>query len=268
MRLGILIATLLLLNVPFCHAGWLTDKLESAGKSISDQINKVSGDSDSAKADENPAPTRDEANEAPDDNRHYGGAQPAAGSNRKASARTVRTDLHFSGDTEMVDPESMPDPMTGKMFVDGARMRWDMNTPQGSMSTIITGSDPGDKIVTLMHGQKMYMTATVEESDEDYWAAVDQGATPCEGYKKSQKHGSTSLNGRKVIHWECSAPENRDAPESISLWIDKRLEIPIRTESSDGTRWELKNVSESRPGAETFEIPSGYKAFSLGNFKF
>lgn len=268
MRLGILILTLLLLNVSFCHAGWLTDKLESAGKSISEQINKVSGESDEADADKSPPPARDTASEPPSGNRQYGNAQPGGGSSHKSSTRKVRTDLHFSGDTEMADPKSMPEPMTGKMFVDGARMRWDMNTSQGSMSTIITGSDPGDKIFTLMHGQKMYMSTSVGQSDEDYWETVEQGENPCEGYQNSDKQGSTKLNGRKVVHWECSSPENRDMPESLSLWIDKRLGIPIRTNSSDGTRWELKNVSESRPDAKTFEIPSGYKAFSLGNMSY
>ena len=159
--------------------------------------------------------------------------------------------------------------MTGQIFVDGARMRWDMNAKMddgsdGRTSVIITGAGPEDKIYTLIHGEKMYMVATVADSEEDFWGSFRVTDNPCDGYRSSKKLGEESFNGRETVHWECRNPENADYPESTDLWIDDELGIPVQAESSDGSSYELKNISQSRPSADKFQLPAGYKEFSWG----
>ena len=158
--------------------------------------------------------------------------------------------------------------MTGKVFVDGTRMRWDMNArmddgSQERSSIIITGTAPEDKIYTLVHSQKMFMVATVAQAEEDFWASFRIEDNPCDGYKSSENLGKESSNGRDTAHWTCRNPENEDDAEEMDIWIDDTLGIPVQVEFSDGSSYELMNINESRPSADMFQVPKGYKKISF-----
>lgn len=178
------------------------------------------------------------------------------------SHKPVRSDLQFTADTEMIDVDDPGNLMKGKMYVDGSRMRNDISSPEGQVSTIITGANPDDKIYMLMHEQKSYMASSVGDAEDDLWGALRE-TSPCEGYQTSKKVGGKTINGRKTVQWDCSDPEDPEDPEVTSLWIDSKLNVPIKMEGSDGSRYELKNIKEGKPSADKFKMPAGYRQMTV-----
>ena len=278
------LAILLFFNISTGEAGWLTDKLMEAGEELgsrliddtSDTAYKGTkegagktvdneGDTNTQRTEEHtedPTPSREMPQE--DSTQPHMVSQTSTSKSKKNySSQAVRSDLQFSADTEMVDAESPSERMKGKMFVDGARLRMDMNTPDGSISYIVTGAKTDDRFYMLMHEQKSYMTSLVGDAEDDPWVALRGTDNPCEDYRKSQNLGQKTINGRKSVQWNCSDPEEQEEPANISLWIDSKLNIPVKMEGSDGTRYELKNIKEGKPSAEKFKTPAGYREITL-----
>ncbi len=46
------------------------------------------------------------------------------------------------------------------------------------------------------------------------------------------------------------------------VWISKKLDMPVRTKSQNGSITELKNLKKGTPPGKYFEIPKGYKKVS------
>jgi len=262
--LAALIASLCL-AVPSGQASWLSDKLKDAGKDLGGKIvdDKVESQDPGQVEEET------ELEEPMEEETPWGNRQPAKKTRKNRSSAPVRTDLHFSADSSITNPEEEPRSMTGKIFVDGARMRWDINArmddgSQERSSIIITGAAPEDEIYTLIHSQKMYMVATVAQAEEDFWASFRMEDNPCDGYKSSENLGKEPVSGgREADHWACRNAENPDDPEEMDIWIDEKLGIPVQLESSDGSSYELMNINESRPSADTFKVPEGYRKMAF-----
>ena len=275
------------LMVPSCsEAGWLGDalkdvgqKVEDVGKQVTDQFVKDTGQAASDSANSAYEGTKETAGDigsrendvssSPGEGQQLAAqASPSAdGAGGKKSQgnyshKAVRSDLQFSADTEMVDADSPADALQGKMYVDGPRMRNDFNSPEGQVSTIITGDKPENKIYMLMHAQKSYMASSVGDAEDDLWEALRK-SDPCEGYQTAKEDGSKILNGRNTVQWNCSDPEDEEYPESATLWIDSKLNIPIKMEGSDGSRYELKNIKTGKPSADMFKLPAGYREMTL-----
>ena len=255
--------TTLCLAVPSGQAGWLSDKLKDAGKNLGGEVVDDTAESQ----DPGQVGEEMEVEEPMEEETPWANKQPVKKVRKRSSSAPVRTDLHFSADSSMINPEEEPRSMTGKIFVDGARMRWDMNARMddgsvGRSSIIITGANSEDEIYTLVHEQKMYMVATVEQAETDFWGSFRVEGNPCDGYKSSENLGKESFNGRDTDHWACRDNENADEPEEMDIWIDDKLGIPVQIESSDGSSYELKNINESRPSAEMFQLPPGYNKMS------
>ncbi len=278
--LTVLLSTLCL-AVPESHAGWLSDKLKDTGKDLGGKIiddksdtlyeSTKNGAQDSVDSPDGTEEGMNQAAEPPleeeEEGTPWGGQQPVKKKKVRRSSAKVRTDLHFSADSAGVDPGEEGGSYTGQIFVDGARMRWDMNAKMedgtvGRTSIVITGAAPEDEIYTLIHGQKMYMVATVASSEEDFWGSFRATDNPCEGYRKAENVGKRPVNGRETIRWECRDPEDSEEPESTDLWIDAKLGIPVRAEDSDGGSFELSNIKENRPPADKFQLPDGYRKIS------
>ncbi len=259
--------------VPSAKASWLSDKLKDTGKNLGGKVVDDKADSvyDATKEPKDPGQAEEEmeVEEPIEEPTPLANRQPAKKARKSRSSAPVRTDLHFSADTLMINPEEEPRSMTGKIFVDGAHMRWDMNARMddgsvGRSSIIITGANPEDEIYTLVHEQKMYMVATVGQAEEDFWESFRMQDNPCDGYANSENLGENPVGGsRDAYHWQCSGPENADDPEEMDIWIDTRLGIPVYVESSDGSSYELKNIKESRPSADTFQLPKGYRKIAF-----
>lgn len=292
-RVLIISAILIFANVGSGEASWFTDKLNEVGKDLGDRLMNDAADStydktresagnaasqDAEQAERQEAGyAKEKDTEDPTEAEEEGDSeeQPSWATQRSHAPKQkkpythkdVRRDLQFSADTVAVDPDSPGQAMQGKLFVDGARFRNDMSTPEGSMSTIITGPKPEDQIIHIMHQQKGYMTTPVGTPEDDLWGMFRDMEKSCEGYRKSKNLGQKTINGRKADGWSCSDPEDPADPSTTTAWIDSKLKIPIKFEDSDGSSYELKNIKEGKPAAANFEIPKGYSKFSFGQDK-
>jgi len=173
-----------------------------------------------------------------------------------------RTDLHLTAEMVIIDPESSPEPMQGKIYLDGARSRTEFNfSGDNSSGVIVTGMGPDDKVYVLMHATKQYMESSYSDTD----SIMFESGKPCEGYRKADDLGSGKLNGRNIEKWRCSEPEDPDEAKSVMLWLDDRMEIPIRIEEENKKGyWELQNIREGSPPADVFTVPAGYTKLAGG----
>jgi len=298
-RILLLIMTLVFAFSASAEAGWLDDKLKQAAESVGDRMiddasdsayegtkqgskdamgsendtaSDPSGQYDSEKAAEVEEQAEDSAEYPAEYGREEMGQPSWADSNygqkkkKKKKTGPPRTDLHLSTDMIMSDPENSPEPFKGKVYIDGVRSRTEFKYSDGNNAGIIvTGSDPTDKVYILMHSNKQYMESTYSETD----SIVFESGKPCDGYRKAEDLGKTKLNGRSVVKWRCAEPEDpddyEDAERIVTLWVDDKLEIPIRVEEGNGKGyWELQNILEGKPSGDLFKVPAGYKKLETG----
>jgi outer membrane lipoprotein-sorting protein len=165
----------------------------------------------------------------------------------------------FSADMSMTGQR---EPVKGKMFFDKGNMRMDMNTQRGEMSVIRDNSSKTSYM--LMHERKMYMemkdgarpmgrgprTPDVKVFDPSNPCASEEGVT-------CKKVGEENVNGRDCEKWEFASS---DASKARTVWIDKKLHIPVRSTSADGTM-DLTNIKEGPQEKSHFEVPSDYQKF-------
>ena len=120
----------------------------------------------------------------------WGGEGFVQRSGKKRKKGLPRTDLHLSADMIMNDPEA-PEPMKGKLYIDGTRIRTEWSSDLGM---IITGVEASDKVYVLMHKEKTYFESTNEDSE----AFFIEDIKPCDGYANSEELGRVELNGRSA----------------------------------------------------------------------
>jgi hypothetical protein len=150
----------------------------------------------------------------------------------------------------------------GKLYFGGSKVRMDM----GAMGSMIT--DPGRKVsYMLMPGSKTYMEISTaarggRTSGPDW--RMYNAANPCADSPEMscQKTGTGMVNGRLCNKW--SFTSKRGAP-NMTVWIDQKSGIPIKSEMTDGTKLELYNIKEGRQSQSLFEVPSGYKKMDMGS---
>ncbi len=170
---------------------------------------------------------------------------------------------HFSANMLM---HSQHGDMNGKMFFAGNKVRMDMKTPGGSMSSITDTA--AKKNYMVMHDQQMYM-----ENDLNKPSPMARGprmpevrefdpANPCANRPgiTCKKVGPETVNGRACEKWEFS----KDGKVSETNWIDKALRVPIKSVHEDGTSWEFQNLKEGAQPDSVFAIPAGYQKFDMG----
>ena len=295
-RILLLIMTLVFAFSASAEAGWLDDKLKQAAESLGDRAIDDASDSayegakqgskdamgsgndtdsdPSGQYDSERASGVEEQGEDSEEYRRGDMGQPAwsdsdYGQKKKKKKKTgpPRTDLYLSTEMIISDPESFPEPFKGDIYIDGTRSRTEWKYPDGNkMTSIVMGVEPGDKVYILMHDEKKYIESTVGD-DSGSSITFDSGK-PCDGYRKSENLGKSKLNGRRVVKWRCSEPEDPDDAEEAgsvtSLWYDKKLKIPVRMEDEKSKEyWELVNIRVGKPSGDLFKVPADYQKFSF-----
>jgi hypothetical protein len=76
------------------------------------------------------------------------------------------------------------------------------------------------------------------------------------GRWKCDRIGTDSLNGRATIKFRTISPWRLNEG-----WIDPQLDFPVSVRFDDGTRVDLRNISEAPQPLHLFEIPRGYRKF-------
>lgn len=167
----------------------------------------------------------------------------------------------FSADMSMTS-QRQPEPLKGKIFFDKGNMRMDMTTQRGDMSII--RDNAAKTSYTLMHERKMYMEM------KDGARPMGRGPrppdvktydpnNPCAGEPNvtCKKVGEETVNGRDCDKWEFTSA---DASQNRTVWVDKKLHIPVRSVSADSTV-EFTNIKEGPQDKSHFEVPSDYQKF-------
>ena len=128
-----------------------------------------------------------------------------------------------------------------KLFVDGDKMRTDMDAGGMQMSTIVRK----DKKVSysLMHAQKMVMENPLQDAPAAPAQAVEE--------PKWEKIGSATVNGVACTEYKVVTSGQE---MHYFLNSDKFL---VRLSSKDMTM-DYKNFKAGAPDAALFEIPAGY----------
>ena len=128
-----------------------------------------------------------------------------------------------------------------KLFVDGDKMRTDMDAGGMQMSTIIRK----DKKVSysLMHAQKMVMETPLQDAPAAAAQAVEE--------PKWEKIGSATVNGVACTEYKVVTSGQE---MHYFLNSDKFL---VRLSSKDMTM-DYKNFKVGAPDAALFEVPAGY----------
>ncbi len=167
----------------------------------------------------------------------------------------------FSADITTTN-QRQPEPIKGKIFFDKGNTRIDMSTQRGDMSVIHDNTNKTNYMV--MHERKMYIetkdgarpmgraprTPDVKAFDPNNPCANEEGVT-------CKKVGEENVNGRDCDKWEFTSS---DSSKNRTVWIDKKMHIPVRSVSADTTT-DITNIQEGPQDKSHFQVPDGYQKF-------
>ncbi|HSH70314.1 MAG TPA: hypothetical protein VK997_10380, partial [Deferrisomatales bacterium] len=268
-RCALILFVALCCGFTIAEAGWLTDKLKEAAEEVGGKvIGQGSPEADEGVSNSANQPAASEDAPYTSDRRPDESEAPEAGVGGRehlgeAPQRPLRTDLHFSADTLMVDPESSGEESRGKMVVDGERMRMEMKDPAEGQTVIYIMDGRAQKVLLLMPAEKTFMETPMASAEgENDWRAAFS-SEPCDGYRTAEEVGRTTHDGRGAVEWSCEDPKDPDDAFNLSLWFDAKLHIPVRSEDSEGNRFELQNLKEGAQSDSLFSAPGGYTPMNL-----
>jgi hypothetical protein len=166
-------------------------------------------------------------------------------------AAQIVSALQFSADVVNTSREGT---MRGRAYVTDNAARIDMP----GVGASITRMDQ-KRVIVLMEGERMYM-----EQPFDIRAASYVGDR-VDGEVSRVLLGSESIDGRPAKKYMISA-ESNGVQAKIYQWIDDATLIPLRTDDADGN-WsvEYKNLKTGPQDPRLFEIPAGYRKFTMPN---
>jgi hypothetical protein len=155
----------------------------------------------------------------------------------------------------------------GKFFFSLPNTRMDMNVRGQNVSTIMNSGTKTSYMV--MHAQRMYMemkpgqASPMGPSLPQIESSFDP-KNPCAGSTHSgatcKDLGPDSLNGRSCEKWLIT--EKNDT--TVTVWVDDKLHFPIKSQTSDGSSFELSNIKEGAQPASLFNPPADYRKIDLG----
>jgi outer membrane lipoprotein-sorting protein len=147
----------------------------------------------------------------------------------------------------------------GKIYVTPNKMRMDSLSPKGEGSIVMIFRRDKNIGWTLNPEKKLYMERPFNEKD------MEQATKRIINSKNEKVLGTETVNGFKCTKKEVETSVEfmgyKRTVKSI-IWMSKRLDMPIRTKSQDGSMTELRNIKKGAPAGKYFEIPNGYKKVS------
>jgi len=139
--------------------------------------------------------------------------------------------------------------MNGKMFLSGTKSRMEM---QGAVTI-----SRMDKKVTwmLMPDQKMYMESQLKPGS----VPVEKDSTQVDKVLA----GKDTVDGKPATKYKVTFSETREKT-TVYQWFLDANGLPVKTAALDGS-WsqEFRNIKTGAQPANLFEVPAGYKKFSM-----
>ena len=154
----------------------------------------------------------------------------------------------------------------GKMYFAMPKIRMDMtsmpdsarNSPMGgNMSMIIDSSTQTSYM--LMPQMQMYMEMHGESGrmNPGMRNLQNLGKGYCPEGSTCKKVGSEVVNGRSCDKYEITDKNGSKG----TVWVDQKLNFPIRAIGSDGSQTDFTNIKEGAQDPALFKVPPGYKPF-------
>lgn len=142
----------------------------------------------------------------------------------------------------------------GKIYLTKDMTRMDM--PQ---SSVITRLDK-NVVWILMPQDKLYIEQPIKPEN----TAMKPGKLPNETQRELVT--TEKVDGKETDKFKITYSTGGKT-ETIFQWIEKDSGIPLRTSALDG-KWsyEYKNVQKGNQSMALFELPSGYKKFTMPKF--
>ncbi|MDT8903069.1 DUF4412 domain-containing protein [Anaeroselena agilis] len=142
--------------------------------------------------------------------------------------------------------------MQGKIYVAGEKMRFET----AGMATI-TRMDR--KVVwLLMPSEKMYMEQQFRPEN------VVPSSETLSGEVERTLLGTETVNGMVADKYRITV-QTDGKRHSFLQWLAKDSLLPVKTAAEDGSWWqEYRNVKAGEPDPSLFDLPEGYKKFSMG----
>ena len=166
----------------------------------------------------------------------------------------------FTADEVMIDANGKVR-HEGKIYMMPDKVRVEGILPKGEGSTSIVWIFRRDKKIAwyLNPEKKLYMEKPFDEKE------MERTTKKYVDSKNEKVLGTEYINGyectKKEVVTTASFMGYTSTSKSIA-WISKKLDVPIRTQSQDGSINELKNIKERSTSAKYFEVPNGYKQAS------
>ena len=164
----------------------------------------------------------------------------------------------YSADQVFIDSQGKVQ-HTGKIYVMPDKMRMDGFSTGGKGSIVIIFRRDKNIGWTLNPEKKLYMEKPFNEKE------MEQATKNIIDSRNEKVLGTENVNGftctKKEIETKVEFMGFKKTVKTI-VWISKRLDMPIRTKSQDGSMTELRNIKEGSQDNKYFEIPKEYKKVS------
>ncbi|MBN2516912.1 MAG: DUF4412 domain-containing protein [Deltaproteobacteria bacterium] len=160
----------------------------------------------------------------------------------------------FSAEQVSIDPNGKVQG-AGKIYMTPQKIRMDFLSPQGE-GTMVNIFRRDSNIHWMLNPEaKKYLERPLDEAEMQkalkQYMEQDQkilGTETVNGFKCTKKSVVTTVKFFGISR----------KSESI-IWVSNRLDLPIRTQSTDGHITELRNIKTGGQPAKLFTVPPGYK---------
>lgn len=151
-----------------------------------------------------------------------------------------------------------------KMRIDVTSMpQKNANTPfGGSVSMIIDSSTQTTYMLMPQMHMYMEMRGSSARMDPGMRNLRDLSRGACPQGATCNKVGSEVVNGRSCDKYEVSD----ETSKKHMVWVDQKLNFPIRVQTDNGSITEFTNIKEGAPDSDLFKVPPDYHPFDPSAF--
>jgi Domain of unknown function (DUF4412) len=166
----------------------------------------------------------------------------------------------FTADEVMIDSNGKVR-HEGKIYVMPNKVRVEGIVPKGDEGMNMVWIFRRDKKISwyLNSDKKLYLERPFDEKE------MEKTAKKYVDSKNEKVLGTEYVNGfectKKEVVTTASFMGYKSTSKSIT-WISKKLDVPIRTQTQNGSINELRNIKERSTSAKYFEVPKDYKQAS------
>lgn len=161
---------------------------------------------------------------------------------------------NFSADQVTLAPNGKVE-NRGKMYVTPKKVRMEMRSPQGNGNMIMIMRRDINLYWMLNPGDKKYFERPLNEKE---WESMAKGAIKS---KTEKDLGTETINEfkcrKKSVEMVVEVMGFKRKSRS-TVWISKKLDMPVRTKMEDGRVTELRNIKKGRQSKKLFEVPGDY----------